>query len=194
MKAPKVTSSRAERRLGPSTALRRAGAGAIDSRRAEQPPPSPRLRHAARGALAALAALAVLLPVLSSVACGGQRTSDGSIANQAPRDPAAAPDNRTEIERRRDAACDQVGPKLTSCAVEDARAMLNAGKITRAQFDDVTAPALLRKHTDEYLKGCKSSTYSSRQVRVLEVCFRDAPACSDLLDCLDNLHKPANNP
>jgi hypothetical protein len=142
--------------------------------------------------LVGLGSLGMLALVLGGLACGGsQRTTDDSVANQAPRDPAAVPDDRTELERRRDAACDQLGPRLTDCAVEDARTALRAGKLTQAQFNDLTAPALLRKHTEEYLKGCKAESYSSRQVRVLEVCFRDAPACSDLLDCLDNLNRPA---
>lgn len=146
---------------------------------------------------APLVVLALALGVsLAGPACGGsQRTSDDPLASKPSGDPSTsntptepAP---TEIERRRDTACGQLGPKLTSCAVEDARASLQAGKITRAEFDTHTEPALLRKHTEEYLKGCMATSYSSRQVRVLEVCFREAPVCSDLLDCLDNLHKPA---
>jgi hypothetical protein len=129
---------------------------------------------------------------VAGLACGGSQRTDDKIANTAP-DPSAAPDSRSPIERRRDAACDQLGPRLTDCAVDDARAALRAGKITQSQFGSDTAPALLRKHTEEYLKACKASTYSSRQVRVLEVCFRDASACGELLDCLDNLKEPAGS-
>jgi hypothetical protein len=102
--------------------------------------------------------------------------------------PAPAPaDTRTAIERRRDAACDQLGPKLTTCAVEDARANLAAGKIDQAQLDRDTAPAIQRKNTDEFERACKATAYSSRQVRVLEVCFHEEPACASLLDCLGHL-------
>jgi hypothetical protein len=153
---------------------------------------------AARGTRGApLLALAIALGVsVAGPACGSsQRASDDSFATQTPREPSAADKPTapapTELERRRDTACGQLGPKLTSCAVEDARASLQAGKITRAEFDSHTEAAVLRKHTEEYLKACKAASYSSRQVRVLEVCFRDAPVCSDLLDCLDNLNKPA---
>lgn len=130
--------------------------------------------------------------VSAGIACGGsQRTSDGNLANAAPREPSPSSDTRTPIEQRRDAACDQLGPKLTACAVEDAKADLTAGKITRSQFDSDTAPAVQRKNTDEFLRACKAKAYSSRQIRVLEVCFRDAPACSALVDCLGHLNDEA---
>jgi len=96
-------------------------------------------------------------------------------------------DTRTPIERRRDAACDHLGPKITACAVEDARADLAAGRIDQRQFDADTAPAVQRKHTEEFVKACKRASYSSRQVRVLEVCFREETRCRPLLDCLGHL-------
>jgi len=100
---------------------------------------------------------------------------------------ASAPDPRTPIERRRDAACDQLAPKITACAVEDARADLAAGTIDRRQLEIDTAPGVQRKHTDEFARACKAARYTSRQVRVLEVCFRQEPACPALLDCLGHL-------
>jgi len=122
-------------------------------------------------------------------ACGGsQHTSDGDgVAREQP-PPVADP--RTPIEQRRDAACDKLGPKLTACAVEDARANLAAGKIGREQFDRDTAPAIQHKNTEEFGKACKGTAYSSRQVRVLEVCFREETQCAPLLDCLGHLREP----
>lgn len=98
-----------------------------------------------------------------------------------------APADRNKIDRRRDAACEQLGPKLTACAVEDARADLAAGKIDKAQLDRDTAPEILRKNTEKFLEACKGASYSSRQVRVLEVCFREEARCAPLLDCLGHL-------
>ena len=121
--------------------------------------------------------------------CGGTQRgvdSEGSAVASDPRTPA-----RTPIERRRDAACEQLGPKLTACAVEDARASLATGKIDRAQFERDTAPAIQRKNTEEFEKACKAEPYSSRQVRVLEVCFRDESRCGPLLDCLGHLDDAA---
>jgi hypothetical protein len=70
----------------------------------------------------------------------------------APDRPAAPPapavrDTRTPIERRRDVACDQLGPTVTACAVEDARNKLAAGQIDQRQFELDTAPAVQRKNT-----------------------------------------------
>jgi hypothetical protein len=130
--------------------------------------------------------------IVGVVACGGSaRSSDG----EAPREPTPAAEPRTPpgaprgtpLEQRRDAACDQLGPKLTACAVEDARATLAAGKTTKAEFDRDTAPAIQRKNTDDFVQRCKTTVFSSRQVRVLEVCFREETTCAPLLDCLDHL-------
>ncbi len=124
-------------------------------------------------------------------ACGGtQHTSHGDGDGAAREQPPPVADPRTPIEQRRDAACDKLGPKLTACAVEDARANLAAGKIGRAQFDRDTAPAIQHKNTEEFAKACKGTAYSSRQVRVLEVCFREETQCAPLLDCLEHLREP----
>jgi hypothetical protein len=128
------------------------------------------------------------------VACGGPQhptDGEGSAAREQPAAPAAR-DTRTPIERRRDVACDQLGPKMTACAVEDAKAGLDAGKIDRSQFERDTAPAIQRKNTEEFLKACKGTAYSSRQIRVLEVCFHEEPRCGPLLDCLGHLSDAAN--
>ena len=130
-----------------------------------------------------------LVLALLVAGCGGsQHTADGAAARESAPAPAPAPaDTRTPIEQRRDAACDQLGPKLTACAVEDTRADFAAGKIDQHQFDLDTAPAVQRRHTEEFLKACKGATYSSRQVRVLEVCFHEETRCGPLLDCLGHL-------
>lgn len=135
---------------------------------------------AAAAALALVSALALGGPT----GCGGpQRAPDraDSTAGPPPADP------RSPIERRRDAACDALGPRLTACAVADARADLAAGKIDQRQFERDTAPAIQRKNTEEFEAQCKAARYSSRQVRVLEVCFREETACAPLLDCLAHL-------
>jgi len=117
--------------------------------------------------------------VIAALGCGG--------APPPAAEPTPAPDTRSAIDRRRDAACDQLGPKLTACAVEDARASLAAGTIDQAQLDRDTAPAIQRKNTEEFDRACKGTAYSSRQIRVLEVCFQQERACAPLLDCLGHL-------
>lgn len=133
-----------------------------------------------RAALAAaLAAFAVLG---AAAACGGS-PPDAAVASTTP----AVADTRTPIERRRDAACDNLGPKLTACAVEDARADLAAGKVSQSQFQQDTAATVQQQNTAAFEKACKASSYSSRQIRVLEVCPREESQCSRLLDCLGHL-------
>lgn len=133
-----------------------------------------------RGACGGLG-LALGLCVLAG--CGGpQRAPEGAA------DPTPAADPRTPIERRRDAACDALGPRLTACAVADARADLAAGKIDQRQFERDTAPEWQHKLTTQWQADCKGKRYSSRQVRVLEVCFREETECGPLVECLDHLH------
>jgi hypothetical protein len=118
-------------------------------------------------------------------ACGGPQRSPEA---EPPRgQPPAAADPRTPLARRRDVACEPLGPRLTACAVEDARADLAAGKIGKTQFDRDTAAEVQHKNTEEFLKACKGAAYSSRQVRVLEVCFHEETRCAPLLECLGHL-------
>jgi len=72
--------------------------------------------------------------------------------------------------------------------VADARADFAAGKIDRRQLDVDTAPEWQQKLTAKWLADCKGARYSSRQVRVLEVCFREETECGPLVACLDHLH------
>ena len=105
----------------------------------------------------------------------------------------AAPDHRTKIEQRRDAGCDAIGPKLTQCAVDDARRDFEAGKVSKADFDKNTSPDIQHALTRDWDKKCKGQAMSTRQVRVLEVCFKEETECAPLLDCLKNLQPPAAN-
>ena len=137
-------------------------------------------------------ALAIAACAVSAVfaACGGSQPRPE--ADPPRKQPPAAADTRSPLEKRRDIACEQLGPRLTACAVEDARGDLAAGKIGKTQFDRDTAPEVQHKNTEEFLKACKSAAYSSRQVRVLEVCFHEEARCAPLLDCLGHLDdKPA---
>src|SRR4051812_8174949 len=103
--------------------------------------------------------LAVLL-----AACGPKHTdnvgnSDGSGHFTEPSD------TRKPIEKRRDTACESLGPRITACAVEDAKADLAAGKVTQKQFDQDTSSGVQKKNSEEFVKACKKTEYSSRQVR-----------------------------
>ena len=132
----------------------------------------------------------IFLVVLA--ACGQKSSTpianagSGTGSNETPPKPT---DTRTELEKRRDGACETLGPKITQCAVEDAKRELAAGKVKQKDYDATTAPDVLRKNTYEFIKACEKPQYSSRQVRVLEVCQREESACEALLACLENLNK-----
>lgn len=131
------------------------------------------------------ARIALGVALLAAGGCGGapQASRPGVAAT-----PAIANDTRSPLEKRRDAACTAIAPKLTACAREDAAADLAAGKVTKADFDRDTAPEILRKHTALFIDKCTSwPDISSRQVRVLEVCFNAETQCGPLRDCLGNL-------
>ena len=130
-----------------------------------------------------------------SRSCSRSCSAACSSSSQPPpnneRSPTPSPvahDTRTPFEQRRDAACKQLAPKLTQCAVEDAKADLDAGKSSAQQYKQDTDPRVLAKNTEEFIDKCTSwRDMSSRQVRVLEVCYRDAPDCTQLRECLKNL-------
>jgi hypothetical protein len=88
----------------------------------------------------------------------------------------------TPLQRRQRLACTNVATKLTACAVEDARATMSP-----EEFAKTTTPEITRKNTAEYDEKCQAATMSSRQVRVLEVCFKSETACEPLLACLEHL-------
>jgi len=116
---------------------------------------------------------------LAVVACGSPKP--------APKDPDPTPgvvkDTRTPIEKRRDAACDKVGDRIVECAVADAKADLDAGKSTKADYDADTKPAITKVLKDKWLKTC-TRPKTSHQVRVLEVCLKEEPQCGPFTDCL----------
>jgi hypothetical protein len=108
---------------------------------------------------------------------GGGPGFGGDPANAEPEP--KPPEN--ELQTRQYAACDAVVPRLTECAVEDARAKMSADELKKLDLEH-TAPI----HTREYTKKCKNGYMSSRQVRVYEVCNHETKTCDDLIPCLDN--------
>jgi len=129
--------------------------------------------------------------LIALVACGPKKSPE-PVANEGGGSSAAPPkDTRTEIDRRRDAACEALGPRITKCAVEDAKKDFAAGKVKKQQLDQDTSQGVQDKNTAEFIKKCKNppTPYSSRQVRVLEVCPKEESECGPMLSCLDNLNK-----
>jgi hypothetical protein len=129
-----------------------------------------------------------LVWVLALAACGSK--SSTPIANAgSDTETGVVRDTRTELEKRRDTACETLGPRITACAVEDAKTELAAGRMKQKDFDANTSADVQRKNSEEFVKKCSAADYSSRQVRVLEVCQREETRCEPLLACLDNLDR-----
>ncbi len=124
------------------------------------------------------------LAVSVVLACGGKPKP---VDDTLPDDPAPAP-ARSELETRRDAACETLGPKITTCAIDDARRTMSPAEL--AELD----PEKIRPvHTREFIEGCKAQALSSRQVRVYEVCMAEETACDPLLACLENVKPTAGD-
>ena len=132
----------------------------------------------------------MIVIAIALAACGPKKSPE-PVANTGSGTTPPPKETKSEIERRRDAACEALGPRITRCAVEDARKDYEAGKVKKAQYDQDTAPGVQEKNTAEFIKKCKSPQvpYSSRQVRVLEVCPKEESECGPMLACLDNLNK-----
>ncbi len=129
--------------------------------------------------------------IMLTAACGGKQTPNGGGGEGSAEPVGVVKDTRTPIEKRRDVACDDLAPRLTQCAVDEAKADAAAGKISKAQLEKDTGPDVLRKNTEEAKKACKVDL-SSRQVRVIEVCMKEETECSPLQDCLGHLNDGGN--
>ena len=131
-----------------------------------------------------------LVLVLALVACG----SKPAPAPHEPETPAGpVKDTRTPLEQRRDAACDIVGKRVSACAVADSKAQLAAGKITQDSYNKATEPVVVAKDAEVYSTKCKAKRdYSSRQIRVLEMCPKLETECDPFLACLQNLQPQSN--
>ena len=127
------------------------------------------------------------LALVLLVACGGSKPPATTTGSGSGEPPGVVTDTRTEIEKRRDAACETLKPRLVQCAVEDAQAELASGKITKQQFEQDTKPEVKAKLGSEWMKECRVEM-SSRQVRVLEVCDKEEQQCGPLLSCLGHLN------
>ncbi len=124
------------------------------------------------------------LALVSVLGCGSKQPADDGDTlpddlSERGGDPPPPP--RTELQTRQAAACEQLGPRITECAIADARAQLPPEELAKLDLDK-TAPL----HTREFIKQCTTGTMSSRQVRVYEVCDAEETECGALLACLEN--------
>lgn len=123
----------------------------------------------------------LLMTLVVVASCGGSQKA-ARDPDPKPATPAPVADTRTPYEKRRDAACEAIQPKLSQCALADAKATMSPKELADLKPDE-----LMDAHKQKWLKECKSSSMSSRQVRVLEVCNREESECAPLDGCLKNL-------
>ena len=116
------------------------------------------------------------------LACGAKQHTDTDPVPGGGSATPVAHDTRTPLEQRRDAACEQIQPRLTDCAVDDAKKTMKPDELAKLKPDELRGA-----HKQKFLKECKGSSMSSRQVRVLEVCYREEKDCDPLAECLKNL-------
>lgn len=134
---------------------------------------------------------AFVTAIVLVAACSSGKSGESTTPSGTGDPPPPMQDTRTAFEKRLDAACDALGPTLTTCAVSDANEKLRTGEITQKQFDEVTKPEIIARLDKEWREKCYQPTKrSSRQVRVLEVCKKEETECAPLLDCLENMNKP----
>ena len=131
--------------------------------------------------------LAIALPLVGACSSPAKFSPTETAVVEPPKD------TRTEIEKRRDAACDQVGDRITQCQLDDAKAQLAAGEVNQKDFDDATTPAALKQFKDAWLKKCQVPM-NSYQVRVLEVCHKEETQCGPFYNCLDHLNDKPKDP
>jgi len=120
-----------------------------------------------------------VLVLVMLAACGGKQQPP---TNSTGSDEPIVKDTRSPIEKRRDAACEQLQPRLTDCAIADAKQTM-----TPEEYKKLDPEQLRGKHKQKFLEECRGSRMSSRQVRVLEVCFKEEHECDPLAQCLANL-------
>ena len=136
-----------------------------------------------------LGSVTLALATMLVSSCGGKSkpTSAGTTPQITPdvtNDPMVSP-----FHERQNAACEALGPKITQCAIDDAKATLKPDKLAELKLDQ-TAPI----NTKKFIDTCETSQMSSRQLRVYEVCFKQEADCAPLLACLDNAKPQSATP
>jgi hypothetical protein len=132
-----------------------------------------------RGFVRGVAPVVMLLVVATAVqgACGGAGTP---APTQPDPDVGVMQPGKTEFERRQEAACDALGPRLTQCAYEDARRTMTPAEMAKEEIE-----AKRPEHTKLIVDKCRKQQMSSRQLRVYEVCMREERECTPLINCLE---------
>lgn len=153
---------------------------------------APKVTRSAANEVSEMITRSLLLFALLAACGGGKQPDPATPGGSAAADPpGVVTDSRSEAQKRRDAGCETLGPRITKCAVDDARREYEAGKVSKQDFEANTKPEILEKNSAELVKSCKDKVPASTyHVRVLEVCQAEETECEPLQACLENLSKP----
>jgi hypothetical protein len=125
--------------------------------------------------------LIALLAAFLLLACGSSTPPPGDTAQARPETPEEAKRRQAleQLRVRQEAACEQVTPVVTECAIADARATMKP-----EEFAKLDVEKLRPVHRAEYHESCLASDMSPRQVRIFDECMADT-TCEVFLVCMD---------
>ncbi len=129
------------------------------------------------------------LALLAAAACSGgagERSAPGERSVPSPERPAeaAASSPESKLRAAQETALEALCERLVDCSVESARANMNPDELARLDVEN-TAPRLRDQCEEE---GGQTS-WSPRQVRVVQRCVNDARTCEALETCLEEAKK-----
>jgi hypothetical protein len=126
--------------------------------------------------------------LLVACSCGSSTAPPPEDTTQARPETPEETKRRLALERlkvRQEAACEQVSPVVTECAIADARATMKPEEFAKLDVERLR-PVHLARYQDE----CTASDMSPRQVKIFEECMADT-TCEVFLACLDKA-RPQN--
>jgi hypothetical protein len=123
---------------------------------------------------------------LCALGCGG---GSGSSAPERPTPPADAASKEPSPEQKQALAahkarqaeiCEKLCPRRTECILEDVRSKESKDSLKELDLEKSASAT-----TQKCVEDCKNDEISARQLRVYEVCLKEAK-CADVAQCMLN--------
>jgi hypothetical protein len=151
---------------------------------------APRAGRSLTTALVAAIAVPIVttfaIGTLSLAACGnGNKTTGATEPVKPTPPPPPGPTPEEELAAAQTEMCETLGPRITECALAEARNNLPPQEVA-----ELEEPGVLRAHTREVINGCMSAEISVRQDEAATVCITDNAECAPLLDCIEGTTSP----
>lgn len=129
----------------------------------------------------------MLALALCASACSGG-AQKGETEQPAQEQPSEREIALAKLRSRQEAACQNVGKAVFTCAVEDARA-----NMAPEEFAKLDVEQLEPEHMSQFMDECLGSEMSPRQVEVYETCVKDT-RCTVFVPCLDGARPQESTP